>query len=90
MKKKFDKKIVKGIITPAAWKNDTVVEISIHTTDEEEFIVEHNDTGREMFSFIHYPVEVSGHIKPRISDGKMIISVEKCVTTIASNNDVFI
>ncbi|MBF0449890.1 MAG: hypothetical protein HQK75_04245 [Candidatus Magnetomorum sp.] len=87
MKKKFGKRKFKGIITPAAWRNDTVIEISIQTTDEEEYIVEHNETGREMLSFLHYPVEVSGRIKPRISDGKMMISVEKCVTTIASNNE---
>ena len=90
MNKTFNKKIFKGIITPAEWKNGIVSEISIHTTDEDEYIVEQNEAGKEMFLFLRYPVEVSGYIKKRKSDGKLMISVEKCVTVIASNNDVFI
>jgi len=87
MKKKFGKRKFKGIITPFTWRNGIVVEISIQTTGEEEYIVEHNETGREMLSFLHYPVEVSGTIKKRVSDNKMMISVDKCVTIIAENND---
>jgi len=90
MKNSFDKKIFKGIITPAKWLNGSVTEISIHTIDENEYLVEQNEVGKEMFPFISYPVEVSGSIKARDSDGKMIITVDKCVTTIASTNDAYI
>ena len=87
MKKKIDNKIIKGIITPSSWKNGDVDEISIQTTEEEEYIVDLNETGREMFSFLHYPVEVSGRIKQRLLDGKKMISVRKCVTIIVENNE---
>jgi len=88
MKQKQSKRKFKGIITPFAWMNGNVIEISINTNDEEEYIVEHNETGKELFSYIHYPVEVSGIIKKRVSDGKMIISVDKCVMVISANNDL--
>jgi len=90
MNKPFHKNIFKGIITPYRWQDNKVVEISIQTIDEEEYIVDHNDISRDMIQFIYYPVEVSGVIKKRKSDGKNVINVKKCVAVITSNEDVFI
>jgi len=89
MNKKINKNFFKGIITPYRWKNNEIVEISIQTIDEEEFIVDKNDISSEMIQFLYYPVEVSGSIKQRKSDGKNMIEVEKCVAVITSSEDVF-
>jgi len=89
MNKYFNKTILKGIITPYRWKNNKVFEISIQTIDEEEYIVDMNDVCTEMIQFIYFPVEVSGYIKKRKTDGKNMIQVEKCVAVITSNEDVF-
>jgi hypothetical protein len=89
MKNMFNKNIFKGIITPAKWENGNVTEISIQTIDEKEYIVEQNEIGQEMFPFINYPVEVSGYLTTRSSDGRILITVEKCITVIASNTDVY-
>jgi anti-sigma28 factor (negative regulator of flagellin synthesis) len=90
MNKQFYTNIYKGIITPYRWQDNKVVEISIQTIDEEEYIVDHNDISKDMIQFINYPVEVSGVIKQRKSDGKYTIDVKKCVAVITSNEDVFI
>jgi hypothetical protein len=90
MKKQFQKNVFKGIITPYQWQDNKVVEISIQTIDEEEYIVTHNDISKDMIQFIYYPVEVSGVIKQRKSDGKYMINVKKCVAVITSNEDVYI
>jgi methyl coenzyme M reductase subunit D len=89
MKNMFNKQTFKGIITPAKWKDGNVTEISIQTIDEKEYIVEQNEIGKEMFPFINYPVEISGFLKTRCSDGREMISAEKCVTVIASSSDVY-
>jgi len=89
MKNMFNKQKFKGIITPAKWQDGNVTEISIQTIDEKEYIVEQNDIGKEMFPFINYPVEVSGFINKRFSDGRLMITADKCVTVIASNADVY-
>jgi len=90
MNKYFNKNILKGIITPYCWKDNKIVEISIQTIDEEEYIVDKNDVCAEMIQFINFPVEVSGYIKKRKTDGKNMIQVEKCVAVITSSEDVFI
>ncbi|ETR71182.1 MAG: hypothetical protein OMM_08287 [Candidatus Magnetoglobus multicellularis str. Araruama] len=90
MNQYFNKSILKGIITPYHWKDNKVVEISIQTIHEEEYIVDKNDVCNEMFQFINYPVEVSGYINKRKSDGKNMIQVEKCVAVISSNADEFL
>ena len=62
--KKSDREItIKGFITPSEWDSkDNVTEVSI-TTDDDEYIVELNRVGEELFDYLYDDVEVTGTIR---------------------------
>ena len=68
---------MKGIITPASWDSDgNVVDISLQTTDENEFIIEKSQSERELRLHMNAMVEVKGKTRKRI-DGKQSLTVKE-------------
>ena len=76
MKNKKNKNtVINGIIVPSRWdENGQVIGISVHTFDEEEFIVEPVRLGKVLSSFLQQKIEIIGKIKERI-DGRKLINV---------------
>ncbi len=73
MKKKIK---ITGIVTPANWDKDgNVIQISIQTTNEEEFVVEKSRIGSELMAHLQSKIEAVGATRRRL-DGKTIMRVE--------------
>jgi uncharacterized membrane protein YcgQ (UPF0703/DUF1980 family) len=54
---------VVGYVVPSEWDNeDNVVAISI-TTDDDDYLVEMNKLGEELFDFLDEDVEVTGIVR---------------------------
>jgi hypothetical protein len=69
-----------GVITPAMWDDDgNVLGISIHTLDEKEYLVDPDQVGRELRSFIYKKIEVLGIVKAT-GEAKPVISVKSYKT----------
>jgi len=66
---------IEGIIIPSNWDDDGNTKgVSLHTSDEKEYRVEHGGVGREFLAHIHHKVEATGNIRERL-DGRLYISV---------------
>jgi hypothetical protein len=66
---------IEGIIIPSNWDEDGNIKgVSLHTSDEKEYRVEHGGVGRELLAHIHQKVEASGKIRERL-DGRLYINV---------------
>ena len=64
-----------GIIVPSRWdENGHVTGVSVHTFDEEEYIVEPSGIGKVLTSYLQQKIEIIGKIKERI-DGRKLINV---------------
>ncbi|MBN1847648.1 MAG: hypothetical protein JW932_03605 [Deltaproteobacteria bacterium] len=63
-KEKSHKEItISGFITPEQWDDDdNVIAIGI-STDDEDYVIELNKLGEELFDFIDEDVEVTGFIR---------------------------
>jgi hypothetical protein len=67
---------VHGIVIPVRWDDrGNVLTVGISTHDEEEYLVEIQGKGRELFQFVRKEVEAYGLV--RREAGKKIISVER-------------
>ncbi|MBT8349692.1 MAG: hypothetical protein KJO26_00420 [Deltaproteobacteria bacterium] len=74
--KKANKPIVEGIIIPEKWDgNGKVTGVTIQTSDESIYLVEHTKSGQELLNLIHEKVEAKGKIRERL-DGSMLIAVQ--------------
>ncbi len=63
-----------GFVIPDEWdNNDTVIAIAISTEDE-DYLVERNKQGEELFDFLDEDVEVTGFVRED-KDGTKHISV---------------
>jgi hypothetical protein len=58
---KENKKYIRGIITPALWdENGRPTGVSISTFDEKVFLIDNDEKGKELLSFIREEVEIKG------------------------------
>ncbi len=65
---------VKGIVIPIDWdENGQILSLAIATFKEEEFLINNDHRGRDLFHFMQKPVEVTGEIKER--EGRKILRV---------------
>ena len=75
MTKKNEVVVLRGLIMPAGWdEKGNVVIITLSSFDEEEYLIDKDETGMELFSLIRSRVQVSGIV--RNEDGVMKITVE--------------
>lgn len=78
MKKRMPK--IKGLIIPSNWdEKGNIKAVSLHTSDEKEYLVEFGGVGRELLAHIHHKVEATGKISERL-DGRQYISVHSYST----------
>jgi hypothetical protein len=60
MKKKGEKRKIRGFITPSAWDSeDNVIELSI-STDDADYIVKSDKKASELYDLINEDVEIMG------------------------------
>jgi hypothetical protein len=75
-KPKTKERTITGIVIEGEWDdNDNVIGVAIETEDDEEYLVEPNEKGKELLAFIDYKVEATGTVRQR--DGDMIINVKR-------------
>ena len=59
-------KTIHGIIIPATWdKEGDIVAVAIATKDEQEYLVEDDDVGRNLLSHIRQEVVLKGSLKKK-------------------------
>ena len=89
---KTRKPIITGIILPSKWDDDgKVTRISIHTNDENEYIVDFSGAGKELLNLIHKKVEVKGKLRERLN-GNVVIQIhsyKKVVEEQSENNIIW-
>ncbi len=67
---------IKGIVVPVSWDDDgNILRISIHTTDENEYLIEQSKMGIDLLSHIQSKIVAEGPVRTRL-DGKAIINVK--------------
>jgi DNA-binding protein HU-beta len=67
---------VRGLIVPADWDpNGAVITIGLSAFDEGEYLIDNDENGRELFSFMRQEVEISGEM--RKEEEKMVIKVSQ-------------
>lgn len=69
--------VITGIIIPAKWdENGNVIGVTIQTSDERVYLVDHNAKGTELLSLLHKKVRATGKVKKRFR-GDFLISVQE-------------
>ena len=77
-KKEQEELRIQGLIVPVAWDEEgNPLSIAVSTFDEEEYIVERDIKGQQLFGLLREQVEVRGEV--RIRDGAKTIKVKKYV-----------
>lgn len=67
---------IQGLIIPSAWdKEGNVLAVVVSTFDEDEYLVERDEKGEQLFGLLREEVEVSGVVG--IKDGIKTIKVKK-------------
>jgi hypothetical protein len=75
MAKKKESIVLRGLITPAGWdEKGNVVTISLSGFDENEYLIDKDETGMKLFSLLRVVVQLSGIV--RNEDGAERITVE--------------
>jgi hypothetical protein len=88
MTSKRSKLIIEGIIIPYNWdENGNIKGVSIHTSDEKEYRVQHSGVGRQLLAYIHHKVEVTGKIRERL-DGRLYISIRSYLTIGETSDEI--
>ncbi len=63
---------LQGVIIPVAWDEDgNVTTVSVSTFNEDSYIVDHTEKGRDLIGFIQSEVEVTGFIDDA-NDAKIV------------------
>ena len=79
---------IKGIIVPTGWtESGEISNISVLTTDEKEYYVDLNKSGRELLNKINEQVEIEGRLE-RLIDGQAIIYISD-YKTVEMGSDLF-
>jgi hypothetical protein len=77
-KKEQEELRIQGLIVPVAWDEEgNPLSIAVSTFDEEEYIVERDIKGQQLFGLLREQVEVRG--KVHTGDGAKTIKVKKYV-----------
>jgi hypothetical protein len=75
MTKKNECIVLRGLIMPAGWdEKGNVVFIALSSFDEEEYLIDKDETGMKLFSLLRARVQLSGVV--RKEDGIKKITVE--------------
>ena len=74
-RKRKRERTITGIIVPEDWdKKNRVNRVAVKTPFYEEYVVEHNQQGKELLFLIDQKVRVRGRVRERL-DGSMLITV---------------
>lgn len=66
---------ITGVVIPEeSNKYDNVIHVAIKTSDYEEYVVEHNKAGKDLFLLVDKKVRVRGAVRERLN-GDLVISV---------------
>ena len=66
---------IHGLLTPIQWdEKGNVIAISVSTFDEDEYLIEKDEIGKRLMSFLQEEIEISGLY--RLKDGRKIIRVK--------------
>ena len=69
---------IQGLIIPSAWdKEGNVLAVTISTFDEDEYLVERDEKGKQLIGLLREEVEVNGVVG--IKDGVKTIKVKEYV-----------
>lgn len=78
-KKPDDGITIRGVVIPTRWdKDDNIAEVSISTSNEQEYRVYDNAKGNELLDLFQEEVKVTGSVAKDVN-GNKIITVEKYV-----------
>lgn len=65
---------IRGIVIPVDWdKQGNALAVAISGSDEEEYVIEKNEQGRELLGLIRQEIEVSGVVSKAIKGRKTIV-----------------
>ena len=74
MVKKRGKLFIEGVVIPASWdENSLTMGVSLHTSDEKQYLIQFNKLGRELLDLVHHKVEVAGKLRERLDGSKLIV-----------------
>ena len=69
--------IVAGLLIPADWdEGGAITAIAVSTYSEEEYLIEPNPKGEELFAFVRQKVEIRGRVKMQ-GRGRKLITVKE-------------
>ena len=75
MAKKNEYIVLRGLVTPAGWdEKGNVVTIALSSFDENEYLIDSDETGTKLFSLLRVAVQLSGIV--RNEEGVKRIRVE--------------
>ena len=68
---------IKGLPVPSDWdETGNIIKIAVSTFFEEEYLVEPNPRGKELFPFLRQKVKISGRV--RVDDhGRKVVRVKE-------------
>jgi hypothetical protein len=76
---------IHGLIIPIEWdEKGNVIAISVSTFAEEEYLIEKDEIGKRLISFLRQEIEISGLY--RLKEGRKIIRVKGYNVKRLSNN----
>ena len=65
---------IRGIVIPVDWdKQGNALAVAISGSDDEEYVIEKNEQGRELLGLIRQEIEVSGVVRKAIKGRKTIV-----------------
>jgi hypothetical protein len=65
---------IRGIVIPVDWdKEGNALAVAISGSDDEEYVIERNEQGKELLGLIRQEIEVSGVVRKAIKGRKTIV-----------------
>ncbi|MBA3016776.1 MAG: hypothetical protein FP811_01220 [Desulfobacteraceae bacterium] len=78
--------MVRGIVIPVDWdKEGNALAVAISSPDEQEYLIEQDEKGKELIGLIRQEVEVSGMVRKANKDRKTI-TVKSCRLKTSENH----
>jgi len=64
---------VRGIVIPVEWDEEGIaLAAAVSGSDEQEYVIEQDEKGKELLKFIRHEIEVDGVVRKAINDRKTI------------------